>query len=163
MILGDPAYSRKQSAYFKGSCIPLLIGDFNALQALVGVELCHPAVEHKLDVWALFELLYGRQLAPEFAQVGILDGQYILHGRAGENEAGSGAFVFYTSADGILWDGGKILVDGRPACFYSNNLTIRCPDGKERMLVQYSENYNDPQPGVWTAQCNTMHLWLESL
>lgn len=96
-------------------------------------------------------------------QVGILDGQYILHGRAGENEAGSGAFVFYTSADGILWDEGKILVDGRPACFYSNNLTIRCPDGKERMLVQYSENYNDPQPGVWTAQCNTMHLWLESL
>ena len=96
-------------------------------------------------------------------QVGLLDGQYILHGRAGENEAGSGAFVFYTSADGITWDEGRILVDGRPACFYSNNLTVRTPDGKERMLVQYSENYNDPKPGVWSAQVNIMHLWVESV
>ena len=95
-------------------------------------------------------------------QVALLDDQYILHGRAGENEAGSGAFVIYTSRDGIHWDAGTILVDGRPACFYSNNLVITCPDGKKRMLVQYSENYNDPQPGVWTAQVNDMHLWIES-
>ncbi len=95
-------------------------------------------------------------------QVNILDGQYILHGRAGENEAGTGAFVIYTSKDGLKWDEGKILVENRPACFYSNNLVIKCPDGKDRMLVQYSENYNDPKPGVWNAQVNVMHLWIET-
>jgi len=95
-------------------------------------------------------------------QVGILDRQFILHGRAGENEAGSGALVIYTSADGVHWDEGRILVDGRPACFYSNNLTLRCPDGKSRMLVQYSENYNDPKPGVWSGQVNDMHMWVEN-
>lgn len=96
-------------------------------------------------------------------QVMILDGQYILHGRAGENEAGSGAFVFYTSADGMHWDEGTILVDGRPACFYSNNLVIACPDGKRRALVEYSENYRDPLPGVWCGTCNQMHLWIETI
>lgn len=101
-------------------------------------------------------------------QVGLLDGQYVLHGRAGENEqGGSGSMVIYFSADGVHWDEGTILVSGRPACFYSNNLTLRCPDGKERMLVQYSENYHDPIPLIdsetWTATVNTMHFWLESL
>ena len=96
-------------------------------------------------------------------QVNILDGQYILHGRAGENEAGTGAFVLYTSSDGINWDEGKILVEGRPASFYSNNLVVKLPDGKNSMLVQYSENYNDPNPGVWTGQVNVMHLWLTSI
>lgn len=95
-------------------------------------------------------------------QVNILDGQYILHGRAGESEAGTGSFVFYTSADGINWDEGKILVNGRPACFYSNNLVVTCPDGKDRMLVQYSENYNDPKEGVWSGQVNAMHMWVET-
>ncbi len=95
-------------------------------------------------------------------QVMLLDGQYILHGRAGENEAGSGAFVFYTSADGRAWDEGTILVDGRPACFYSNNLVLTCPDGKQRALVEYSENYRDPVPGIWSGTCNEMHLWVES-
>lgn len=95
-------------------------------------------------------------------QVNILDGQYILHGRAGESEAGTGSFVFYTSKDGLVWDEGTILVKNRPACFYSNNLVVKCPDNKERMLVQYSENYNDPIPGVWNAQVNVMHLWIET-
>ena len=94
-------------------------------------------------------------------QVNILDGQYILHGRAGENEAGTGAFVFYTSANGIDWDEGTILVEDRPACFYSNNLLVKFPDGHNKMLVQYSENYNDPKPGVWSGQVNVMHMWIE--
>lgn len=96
-------------------------------------------------------------------QVNILDGQYILHGRAGENEAGTGAFVIYTSKNGIDWDDGKILVEGRPASFYSNNLVIRFPDGRDRMLVQYSENYNDPELGVWSGQVNVMHMWIETV
>ena len=110
-------------------------------------------------------------------QVGILDGQYILHGRAGEYSDERGEFVFYTSADGIHWDEGKILVSGKPCCFYSNNLTVRCPDGKDRLLVQYSENYgyerNDPYqgdhffPNDWSekfnCRVNVMHLWIESV
>lgn len=95
-------------------------------------------------------------------QVNILDGQYILHGRAGENEAGTGAFVLYTSTNGLDWDKGKILVEGRPASFYSNNLVTSFPDGKNRMLVQYSENYNDPNPGVWSGQVNVMQMWIDS-
>lgn len=95
-------------------------------------------------------------------QVGILDGQYILHGRSGENERGAGGFVLYTSADGIKWDEGTMLIEGKSACFYSNNLTIKSPDGKERMLVQYSENIKDPFTG-WSGRVNVMHLWIESI
>ena len=95
-------------------------------------------------------------------QVGILDGQFILHGRAGESETGHGAFVLYTSKDGIVWDEGTILIDDKSACFYSNNLTVAGPDGKERMLVQYSENVKDPGSS-WSGQVNVMHFWLESI
>ena len=95
-------------------------------------------------------------------QVGLLDGQYILHGRAGENGAGAGSFVLYTSADGFTWDGGTVLVSGRRACFYSNNLTLTDPDGHQRMLVQYSENVRDPSED-WTGQVNIMHLFIESV
>ena len=96
-------------------------------------------------------------------QINILDNQYILHGRAGEGESGTGAFVIYTSKDGLVWDEGKILVENRPACFYSDNLVVKFPDNKNRMLVQYSENYNDHAEGVWNAQVNVMHLWIETI
>ncbi len=96
-------------------------------------------------------------------QVGLLDGQFILHGRAGESEAGTGAFVIYTSADGIHWDEGKVLVEGRPASFYSENLTVTLPSGKQKMLVKYSENYRDPQIGEWSGCVNSMMFTLESL
>ena len=96
-------------------------------------------------------------------QVGLLDGQYILHGRAGENEGGTfGGFVLYTSADGIHWDEGHILVSGRPACFYSNNLTVTLPDGHKRMLVKYSENYRDPC-NEWSGCVNSMLLYIETV
>ena len=90
-------------------------------------------------------------------QIGYLDGQYILHGRAGESESGEfGAFVIYTSADCIHWSEGKILVDMRQASFYSDNLTLTLPDGSQKMLVKYSENYKDKVWGVSTAQVNSM-------
>ena len=95
-------------------------------------------------------------------QVGILDGQFILHGRAGEDETGHGGFVLYTSRDGLTWDEGHILIDNKSACFYSNNLVMRFPDGKDRMLVQYSENIKDPGT-AWSGQVNVMHFWLESI
>lgn len=90
-------------------------------------------------------------------QVGILDDQYILHGRAGDKN-----FVLYTSADGLHWDEGHYLnedaIDGPTACYYSNNITLDHPDkpGKKRMLVQYSELYGDH----WCV--DIMHMWIES-
>lgn len=95
-------------------------------------------------------------------QVGCLDGQYILHGRAGEDEHGHGGFVLYTSKDGINWDDGKMLIENKSACFYSDNLTLKTPYGKNKMLVQYSENINDPGSD-WSGRVNVMHLWIESL
>ena len=95
-------------------------------------------------------------------QVGVLEGQFILHGRAGESETGHGGFVLYTSKDGLVWDEGHMLIDGKSACFYSNNLVVTGPDGKDRMLVQYSENIKDPGTS-WSGQVNVMHFWLESV
>ena len=97
-------------------------------------------------------------------QVGILDGQYILHGRAGESEGGKGSFVIYTSKDGIEWDDGVILVENlRPACFYSCNLTVKLPNGKERMLIKYSENYHKGIiEGQW-GQVNSMMTFVETI
>lgn len=89
-------------------------------------------------------------------QVGTLNGHYLLHGRSehGRN------FVFYHSADGIHWDEGTIvstpLDGGLRGGYYSNNLTVRSADGKERMLVQYSEDY-----ALDTGKVNIMHAWVE--
>ena len=97
-------------------------------------------------------------------QVGILDGQYVLHGRSGGWE--NADFVLYTSADGIHWDEGTALVKNKTACFYSNNVTFVGEDDKEHMLVQYSENIFDdlgPTDEGWRCQVNVMHFFLESL
>ena len=96
-------------------------------------------------------------------QIGRLDGQYILHGRAGENEGGEfGAFVMYTSEDCIHWSEGTILVDMRQASFYSENLTLVLPDGSQKMLLKYSENYKDKVWGVSSCQVNSMMLTITS-
>ena len=89
-------------------------------------------------------------------QVGYVNGVYILHARS---EHGVN-FVFYTSNDAIHWDEGTVvseLLDGKPrgGCYYSNNLTLKCADGKERMLVQYSEQY-----AHGGAKVNIMHAWV---
>ena len=75
-------------------------------------------------------------------QIGRLDGQYILIGRAGQsNHETIHSMVIYTSADGIHWDDGILLGSNeRRSCFYSDNLTITLPNGKQRMYVKYSEN-----------------------
>jgi hypothetical protein len=77
---------------------------------------------------------------------------------------GKGSFVIYTSCDGIEWDEGTVLVENlRPACFYSSNLTVKLPNGKERMLVKYSENYHvGVVEGEW-GQVNSMLMLIESV
>lgn len=84
-------------------------------------------------------------------QVGYVNGAYIMHGRSEEGVN----FVFYHSKDGINWDDGTIVNEGRiGGCYYSNNMTVKGADGKERLLVQYSESYH-------RAQTNIMHAWVE--
>ena len=89
-------------------------------------------------------------------QVGYLNGSYIMHGRS-ENMSN---FVFYHSADGIHWDQGTIVnepLNGNPrmGCYYSGNLTLRGSDGIDRLLVQYSEQYESG-----TGRFNILHGWV---
>ena len=83
-------------------------------------------------------------------QTALIDGVYILHGR---NSAATG-FVLYTSEDGITWDEGTYLGREERYCYYSNNIVLKDKNGKNRLLIQYSEMY-----GV--KQCvNIIHRWL---
>jgi hypothetical protein len=82
-------------------------------------------------------------------QIGRLDGQYMLFGRAGQDDPDTvHSMVIYTSRDGLNWDDGILLGDNeRRSCFYSNTLTVTMPNGKQRMYLKYSEN---------------VHLWSET-
>lgn len=95
-------------------------------------------------------------------QINVLDGQYIMHGRAGA----AYGFVIYTSADGINWDKGCVLDDKLISCYYSNNIVVDNPEkpGKKRMLVQFSQNFTYPQniDINWCAMVNVMHMWIET-
>ncbi|MBR5527825.1 MAG: exo-alpha-sialidase [Clostridia bacterium] len=90
-------------------------------------------------------------------QVGYVNGKYILHARS----EGGVNFVMYHSDDGINWDAGTIVNEplcGHPrgGCYYSNNMTVKGADGKERLLVQYSEQYDPAAPRVYVC-----HAWVE--
>ena len=86
-------------------------------------------------------------------QVAILDGQYILHGR---ESGGINTFILYTSADGIVWDEGHRIVDRKPGTsFYSNNVIVN-KDGKDRLLVQFSQTFTE------SHRVNIHHLWIET-
>ena len=97
-------------------------------------------------------------------QVGLLDGQFILHGRAGRTEAMKGSFVIYTSKDGVEWDDGLVLAkDERPSCFYSENLTVVMPNGKQKMFVKYSETYHRNPTPEQRGQVNSMMMTIETV
>ncbi|MGM9682838.1 MAG: sialidase family protein, partial [Eubacteriales bacterium] len=72
-------------------------------------------------------------------QTAILGDTYILHGRG----AAGKSFVFYTSSDGLEWDAGHVLEPYKTHCYYSNNIVLKDKDGVERLLIQYSELYNN--------------------
>lgn len=82
-------------------------------------------------------------------QTALIEGSYLLHGRAGEK-----GFVFYTSQDGIAWDEGYIFEAEKQSCYYSNNLVLNDPAGGKRLLVQFSQSYSG-------ASVNVMHLWIK--
>lgn len=81
-------------------------------------------------------------------QIGKLDGQYILHGRAGV-----AGFVIYTSSDGITWDEGTLLDTEKEYCYYSNNMLVEEEGKPARLLIQYSEGYHE-------TRVNVMHAYL---
>lgn len=84
-------------------------------------------------------------------QISLLDGTYILHGRAGEK-----GFVFYASADGLDWASGTMLESERGPCYYSNSIVLNAPDGGKRLLVQYSD--------IYERSCvNVMHMWVRKV
>lgn len=83
---------------------------------------------------------------PQTAQ---MDGVYLLHGR---NAAVNG-FVLYTSRDGVTWDEGCYLANKNGLCYYSNNIVLN-KNGKNKLLIQYSECYASQCVNVW-------HRWLE--
>jgi hypothetical protein len=87
-------------------------------------------------------------------QINVLDGQFILHGREADK---TNAFVLYTSADGIRWDEGRRLTEVLPGVsFYSNNVIVS-KNGKDRLLVQFSQTYEN------SCRVNLFHLWIESV
>ena len=84
-------------------------------------------------------------------QIAYIDGVFIAHGRSADIQH----FVFYVSEDGQNWDEGTFLrgVPYQTGCYYSNNIVLKGENGKERMLVQFSESYETDCVNVW-------HLWL---
>ncbi len=83
-------------------------------------------------------------------QTALMDGVYLLHGR----NAGCDGFVLYTSTDGQNFDEGTYLGREKGLCYYSNNIVLKDTDGRNRLLVQYSELYGE-------NDCvNVKHLWI---
>lgn len=69
-------------------------------------------------------------------QLALLDGVYLLHGRAKGREG----FVLYSSTDASVWDEGCFVVKKNALAFYSDNLNLKDEDG-EFLLIQYSDSY----------------------
>lgn len=84
---------------------------------------------------------------PQTAQI---DGIYVAHGR---NMALDG-FVLYTSEDGYNWDDGCYIGHAKGPCYYSNNFIAKDKNGKNRLLIQYSETYGRD----WCV--NVKHIWM---
>lgn len=84
-------------------------------------------------------------------QIEKIDHVYILHGRA-EKESG---FVIYSSLDGQNWDEGEYIGTVKGLCYYSNNIVLKAPDGGNRLLIQYSERYQEN-----TRCVNVKHVWM---
>ncbi|MGI6337438.1 MAG: sialidase family protein [Eubacteriales bacterium] len=94
-------------------------------------------------------------------QTAYYGGRYFLHGRSGcVDRTKPMNFVLYTSDDGILWDNG-VFIRETPAgahggaAYYSNNLIVHTPDGRERLLIQASDAYE-------AARTDIRHWWVDA-
>ena len=83
-------------------------------------------------------------------QVAQINGIFVAHGRS----KGKDGFVVYTSLDGEVWDEGVYIAHVRGVCYYSNSIVLKDAEGNDRLLIQYSENYE--------RNCvNVKHVWLK--
>lgn len=81
-------------------------------------------------------------------QTALIDGVYILHGRAADVKG----FVLYTSLTPSNWDEGVFIVEKHGAyAYYSNNLNLTDEKGNF-LLIQYSDTYED------AGKVNDMHV-----
>ena len=88
-------------------------------------------------------------------QIAKLADGYVMHGRAWINGLWGQGQIIYTSKDGIEWDDGILLDPYKNSCYYSNMITLQDKDGKDYILLQYSDLYTDD------AQVNVMHRFLQ--
>ena len=113
-------------------------------------EMDHAISDDYGKTWTLLEpckLTYGARNP----QTAILNGVFILHGRACNGQGSPAGFVIYTSLDGHNWDDGY-LIDPKPlSCFYSNNINLTDEKG-DFLLIQYSDSYCD------SARVNVNHM-----
>jgi len=86
-------------------------------------------------------------------QISPLGNGYIMHGRAGRGHEWGKGLIVYSSVDGITWDDGLLLEPEKIACYYSNNVRLKKPDGSETLLFQYSDGYDG-------ARVNVMHRFI---
>ena len=102
--------------------------------------------------WTVLEPCYV-QKGIRNPQTALIDGVYILHGRAGKAEG----FVIYSSEDATHWDEGCMLIHNKDAAaFYSNNLNLSDEAGNF-LLVQYSDLYKEVKKETQYA-VNVMHM-----
>lgn len=83
-------------------------------------------------------------------QINIVDGVFVLHGRGKKGVS----FVMYSSTDGQNWDEGVYLEEHKGACYYSNSIVLNDPEGGKRLLVQFSDTYEQ-------YRVNVMHMWVK--
>lgn len=76
-------------------------------------------------------------------QVARLGSGFVMHGRAWLNESWGMGQVIYTSNDGVNWDDGILLNDKKTSCYYSNMITLKNADGKDYVILHYSDLYAD--------------------
>ena len=88
-------------------------------------------------------------------QIAPLAGGYVMHGRAWLNESWGKGQVIYTSKDGLNWDDGILMELEKCSCYYSNMLPFKDADGKDTVLLQYSDLYDSD------ARVNVMHRFLQ--
>ena len=87
-------------------------------------------------------------------QIAPLGKGFVMHGRAWLNESWGMGQVVYSSLDGVNWDDGLILNHQKTGCYYSNMQPVSCADGKNHVLLQYSDTYADD------SRVNVMHRFL---
>ena len=99
-------------------------------------KLDHAVSKDLGKTWEVLEPCYVEK-GIRNPQTALIDGVYILHGRA----AGNKGFVLYTSEDGANWDEGYFVVKKEKGfAYYSNNLNLRDEKGNF-LLIQYSDTY----------------------